>query len=97
VLADIKNNENLQSIVQNAKFRDIVDKEFNLNSSYHRFMALECLWTTDVIEDFQMILGTDVYQPFIDYEALTEYLSLWSTDIAIVPGKELDEMIQKQA
>lgn len=44
-----------------------------------------------------MILGTDVSQPFIDYEALTEYLSLWSTDIAIVPGKELDKMIQKQA
>ena len=87
----------MRSIVQNAKFRDIVDKEFNLNSSYHRFMALQCLWTIDVIEDLQMILGNNVSQPFIDYEALTEYLSLWSTDIAIVPGKELDEMIQKQA
>ena len=56
-------------------------------------MALQGLWILDLFEDFQMIFGTDISQPFIDYE---ESLSLWSTDIAIGLGKKLDETIQKQ-
>ena len=31
-------------------------------------MALQGLWTLDLFEDFQMIFGTDISQPFIDYE-----------------------------
>lgn len=56
-------------------------------------MALQGLWTLDLFEDFQMIFGTDISQPFIDYE---ESLSLWSTDIAIALGKKLDETTEKQ-
>lgn len=59
-------------------------------------MAFQGLWTLDLLKNFQMIFGTHVSQPFIDYEAATESLSLWPRDIAIAPGKELDETIQKQ-
>lgn len=59
-------------------------------------MALQGLWTSDILKDFQMIFATDVSQPFIDYEAATESLSLCPRDIAIASGKELDETIQKQ-
>ena len=67
----MKKNESLRSIVQKTKLRDIVDVGFNFDASSHRFMALQGLWTLYLIENFQMIFSTDVYQPFIDYEAAT--------------------------
>ena len=74
VLVDIKKNESLRSTVQKAKFRNIVDGGFNFDGSSHLFMALQGLWTTYFFEDFQMTFGTDVSQPFIDYEAASFFM-----------------------